>query len=327
VLGKNLFLGPAENRIGGYGVTENSFRDMTYGVLVFGKWPQPAIIRNNTFVNIFSAVEVWGMVAHVQDNDFSAPDWERIPVFPGPIAAFSFNSAEFPFISTGPCKHNLAAGNRVEGYVDPVTLFVLGTGAPCRHNVVRDNLIVDSREYTPGNGAGPIYYYNGTDDVSLLSHNLIQGNRIHGSFGNGVIILFGEHNRIVNNVITDIQMTFPFQGWLGESNGSGVWVSPGGQQNRILNNHFADVEAEEVILEADNNHVATTSANDVVRDLGIGNRITGPGSVVTTAAPGSVDAGAARAAAERAGAPEMLRERFGARGRMLEEGMRVEPPR
>jgi hypothetical protein len=65
--------------------------------------------------------------------------------------------------------------------------------------------------------------------------------------------------------------------------------------------------------------VATRSASDVVRDLGIGNRVTGPGSVVTTAAPAGASAATA---AERAGAARVLGERLGARSRMLEEGWR-----
>jgi hypothetical protein len=68
--------------------------------------------------------------------------------------------------------------------------------------------------------------------------------------------------------------------------------------------------------------VATRSASDVVRDLGIGNRVTGPGSVVTTAAPAISSAGATPAATERAGAARMLGERLGAQARGMEEARR-----
>jgi hypothetical protein len=80
-----------------------------------------------------------------------------------------------------------------------------------------------------------------------------------------------------------------------------------------------------VVLEGDYDHVATTRASDVVRDLGIGNRVTGPGSVITTAAP----AGASAAImTERAGAARMLGERFGARGLLLgREAAREAAPR
>jgi parallel beta-helix repeat protein len=317
-LGEDIFFGGSTSRTGGYRVEGNSFRDIATGVQVFGQWSQPAVIRSNTFINLFSAVDVWGRTAHIMDNDISAPDWERIPVWFGAIYGISLLTLETQNISTGPCEHNQIAGNRIDGFTDALNVWVLGIGAPCRHNVVRDNLVVNSREYTPGFGTGPVFLYNGSANAGFLSDNLIQSNRVHGSFGNGVVLFNGERNRVVNNTITDIQKTFPFQGWLGESNGSGVWTSPGGGYNKILSNDFANVEAEEVVLESDHNHVATRSASDVVRDLGVGNRITGPGSVVTAAAPAGASAGAAPTATERAEAALMLRDRLGVRGRALQ---------
>jgi hypothetical protein len=315
-LGEDGFLGPAQNRVGGYRVEGNTFRDITWAVSAYGKWPQPAVVRHNTFINVFEGVAVYGGRAHVVENHFSAPEPERIPSWFSPVYAVTLNAWEAAFISSGPSEHNVIAGNHVEGFVDAISVFVLGAGAPCRHNVIRDNVVVDSREYEPGGGAGPLFMFNGTDNVSFLADNLVQGNRIHGSFGNGVIILFGERNRVVNNTITDVVITLPFQPWLG-GNGSGVWVSEGSRDNRILNNAFADVEAEEVILDGDYNHVATRSASDVVRDLGTGNRVTGPGSVVTTAAPAGASTGFAPTAAERADAARRLGERFGVRGLLL----------
>jgi hypothetical protein len=65
----------------------------------------------------------------------------------------------------------------------------------------------------------------------------------------------------------------------------------------------------------------------VVRDLGTGNRVTGPGSVVTTAAPAAGSAGVDPAAAQRGEAARRLGEGFGARGWMLENGRREGAPR
>jgi hypothetical protein len=90
---------------------------------------------------------------------------------------------------------------------------------------------------------------------------------------------------------------------------------------------FADVEAEEVVLDGDYNHVATTSASDVVLDQGVGNRVAGPGSVVGTAAPAGARAGVAPNAAERGTSPGILRECLGLRARMLEHGRRDGAPR
>jgi hypothetical protein len=324
-LGEDGFLGPADNRVGGYRVEANTFRDITWPVSAYGKWTQPAFVRQNTVINAFEGVAVYGGRVHVVDNHFSAPDPGRIPNWFSPVYAVTLNAWEATFISSGPSEHNLIAGNHVEGFVDAVSVFVLGAGAPCRHNVIRDNVIIDSREYQTGGGAGPVYISNWTGNVGFLSDNLVQGNRIHGSFGNAVIIISGERNRVVNNTITDVVITLPFQPWLG-GNGSGVWISEGSRENRILNNTFADIEAEEVVLDGDHNHVATRSASDVVRDLGVGNRITGPGSVVTTAAPVGTRAGGVVRAAERVEGATMLRERIGVRGRILEEGRRGAQP-
>jgi hypothetical protein len=72
--------------------------------------------------------------------------------------------------------------------------------------------------------------------------------------------------------------------------------------------------------------VATRSARDVMRNLGTGRRVTGPGSVVTAAAPADGSAGSASAAGESAGAARVLGQRFGARGLLLDqEAMRVAP--
>jgi hypothetical protein len=102
----------------------------------------------------------------------------------------------------------------------------------------------------------------------------------------------------------------------------------GSNHNQVLENAFADIASYAAVLQGDHNHVATRSASDVVRDLGVGNRVTGPGSVVTTAAPLGARAGEASVATERAGAARRLGERFGARGLLPgREAARVAAPR
>jgi hypothetical protein len=316
--GQALILGgavPVEpvGTVGGYRIENNTFRSSTWGVRSFGQWMQPALVRNNTFVNLFRPVEVYGRTVHVVDNDISAPNWEQIPRFFVAWDAISFST--WNFFQSGPCDHNVAAGNRVEGHAMGVFVWVASTEG-CRHNVIRDNTFVNSQELLAfGIPSGPVWLENEFEAPELLAHTLVQGNQILGAEGVGIFVYRTVQNRLVNNTIRDIVPAQSNPEWFGEGNGSGVWMSPESRDNQILNNRFSNVEAEEVILEGDYSHVATTSRSDVVRDLGVGNRITGPGSVVTSAAP----------AGARAGAPGMLRERFGARGRMLEEGMRVEP--
>jgi hypothetical protein len=83
-----------------------------------------------------------------------------------------------------------------------------------------------------------------------------------------------------------------------------------------------------VVLEGDYDHVATTRASDVVRDLGTGNRVTGPGSVVTTASPAGTYAGASAAAAKRAEAARVLGEMLSGGGLLPgREAVRTTAPR
>jgi hypothetical protein len=299
--------------VGGYRIEDNTFHNSAWGIRSFGQWMQPAFVRNNAFVNLFRPVEVYGRTVHVMDNDISAPNPEQIPFFSVAWDAISFST--WDVAQAGPCDHNLAAGNRVEGHSMGVFIWVASTDG-CRHNVIRDNTFVDSRELVAYDiPAGAVWLENEFEAPELLSHTLVQGNRILGAEGAGIFVYRTVRNRIVNNTVTDIVPAQSTPVWFGEGNGSGVWISPESRDNRLLNNRFAAVPAEEVILEGDHNQVATTSASDVVRDLGLGNRITGPGSVVTTAAPAGVRA---RAAAD-ASADGLAAEGIGrARGRLTE---------
>jgi hypothetical protein len=317
-LGKDLFVGPAENRIGGYRVEGNTFRNTTFALDVFGQWPQPAIVRGNAFVNVTTAINVWGRTAHLLDNDFSAPEPGAIPGGMGAFSGVQILAASF--LHAGSCDHNVVAGNRLDGYPLGLAVGVLSTGVTCKHNVVRDNTVVNSPEYVPGDPASPLAVYNPTSEPALVAHNLFQGNYVAGADGMGGYIIGGEHNRMVNNTILDVRRTELWPGWAGDGNGSGLWVSAGSHNNRILNTRFADIEAEEVVLEGDHNHVATRSASDVVRDLGTGNRVTGPGSVVTTAAPAATRTVEAAPAERGAGAARVRGERLGVRERLLDRG-------
>jgi len=61
-----------------------------------------------------------------------------------------------------------------------------------------------------------------------------------------------------------------------DANGSGIWISPGSDGNEIIGNTFEDVASHAIVLEDDSNRVETRSSSDTVRDLGSGNRVTGP---------------------------------------------------
>jgi hypothetical protein len=306
VLGKDLYLGPADNRSGGYRVENNSFRNTTYALSSFGRWLQPAVVRNNGFVNVGTGIEVYGRTVHALDNDVSAPEPEQVPDIGVALVGILFIANEEE-LSTGPCDHNIAARNRVEGYENGVMVAVIAPGAGCRHNLIRDNTIVDSREFWSPAWPVGLYIFLGEGP---LEHNVVEGNHIHGSEGHAVVVHRGERNRIVNNTITDIAMTEPPE--RSEGNGSGVWIRSGSRENQVFNNTFAAIASYPVVLEGDHNHVATRSASDVVRDLGVGNRVTGPGSVITTAAPASGSTAATPAMTGRREAARVHGRRVGA---------------
>jgi parallel beta-helix repeat protein len=312
-----------EVHVGGYLVEDNEFRSSLWGVSITGDWRQPAVIRNNRFVNLAAGVVALGSTVHVLDNHISAPEPHLAPI------EGSHTGIWFLDFYGSPCEHNLIARNRIEGYVNGVLIEAYRSELGCRHNTVRDNTIANSRELVPLHpawaiGLGNFSEFLGAYVEGLMEHNLVQGNRVLGSEGQGLVLYAGNRNRIVNNTITDVTMTDPFPPVWGEGNGTGVWVSPQSRENQILNNTFAAIESYEVVLEGDYNHAATRSASDVVRDLGVGNRVTGPGSVVTTAAPAGASAATA---AERAEAARMLGERFGARGLLLERKATRSAPR
>jgi hypothetical protein len=323
IVGFNLFIEQPEHQIGGYRIENNTFRSAMWGVRMFGQWTQPAVVRNNNFVNMFLGVQVFGRTAHVTDNDFSAPDWSQIPTWFEPWGAILFFA--WDALQTGSCAGNLAAGNRIEDHAGGIGIEV-SSEEGCNHNVIRDNTIVNTVE-TEGFPAFPMWVENYMGDPALLAHTLIQGNRILGSQGMGMFLYFNSQTRVVNNTIEDVSLSQFAPWWLGDNNGTGVVVLDS-RENHILNNRVSAVEGYAVSLTADHNHVATRSPSEVVRDLGVGNRITGPGSVVTTAAPVGASAGAVPTAAERVDAERRLRERLGARGLLLgREAAREAAPR
>jgi hypothetical protein len=316
ILGRWPFPVPIETRVGGYRIEDNEFRNSIYGVRMFGQWEQPALVRSNTFVNTAWTVEAWGRTVHVMDNDISAPDWEQIPFFFAPLDAITFGS--LLVYQTGTCDHNVAARNRVEGHWSGVLLAVNNPAVSCRHNVIRDNTIIDAHghEVLGGLPGAGVWVENNTGDPGILAHTLVQGNTIHGVEGVGVLVYDAAQFRVVNNTVTDVAFS-PFDPpWFVEANGSGVWLLLG-EHNHILNNRFSEVASFEILLESDYSHVSTRSASDVVRDLGVGNRISGPGSVVTASAPVGASVLGAPRVMERAEAERRLRERTGARGLLL----------
>jgi imidazolonepropionase-like amidohydrolase len=298
---------PLEARAGGYRVEENIFRETPNGIRVFGQWSEPAVIRDNRFVNTYHAVVINGMTAHVLDNRISVPAPGRVPNDRHPGGALAITA--WGELDVPGCSGNVIAGNRIEGHPQAVVIMALPESA-CRGNVIRDNAIqVSSIRFTfPTTAiqvrdeadstavASPIVLRRADPETiglesptvgepadGVVEENLIEGNRISGASGLAVEILGASENRIVGNTITGVTRRDPFPGntffaeapqW-SQANGSGVWISPDSDGNEIVGNTFEDVAAVAVFLEGDDNRVKLRSASDAVRDLGTGNRVIG----------------------------------------------------
>jgi pimeloyl-ACP methyl ester carboxylesterase len=295
---------------GGHLIEGNTFRDSD-SFDVISDAPEPIVIRNNTFINTYHAVAIQGRNVHFIDNRITAPAHDRIPYGRADIAIGIAQFSE----SGPPCADNMIAGNRIEGHSDGIVLGVFSPGTSCRGNIVRDNTIVvrpvtltamessvlGGDVDTPMVGI-PLRLLNypqwcrtglptdawvcrpdETGRGAVLADNLIEGNRIIGAAGVAIEMLHASGNRIVNNTISGVARWGRFPegvlrhapGWWA-ANGSGIWLSPGSDENEIVGNTFEDIASHAVVVEGDRNRVETRAVGDVVRDLGTGNWLIAP---------------------------------------------------
>jgi parallel beta-helix repeat protein len=316
VLLGNFALEPSENTVGGYLVEDNSFQNSVVGVAPWGGWQEPAVIRNNTFRNLAFAVEAYGRTYHVLENDFANPEPVSIPGSDRgwwAIRAVSYTVA---------CDHNIFAGNRIEGFVDGIGLESWG-GRKCSHNEIRENTIHASGAFDlEGWTAEAIYLSDTSQGDGFVENNLVEANTVLGAEGTGIGLYWASRNQFANNTVSGVKpMRYELR---YEGNGVTVWA---GEQNQITGNTFddpaiwpIDIGSVAVLLLGNQNHVGTTRATDWVRDLGVGNTVSGPGHVSPHAASAS------GAAAKRGDVPRKLRER-GALGAVLQqrEALRTAP--
>lgn len=298
---------PPDTQGGGYLIEGSTFRNSRTGVRVMAGSPEPTVIRDNAFVNVFHAVGINGGTVHVLDNRVSAPEPQRVPVHGHTGGSIGV----VPVPPTRTCGENVIARNRIEGHPDGITILVGVPGTSCRNNVIRDNTIIVRRVGSPGRRRGgrepdttvvgvplavvnavgdpglpPLPPFPGFEGEAVVEANLIEGNQVIGGEGLGIELRRSSRNRILNNTITGIARRSPFPGttmnsadpeaWR-EANGSGIWVSSGSEENEIVGNTFEDIAGHAVVLQGDRNVVEIRSPSDSVRDLGSGNRVSGPG--------------------------------------------------
>lgn len=271
-----------ESLVGGYHVEGNTFRQVI-GMGVRGNWQEPAVIRRNTFLNVFHAVSVIGGIAHVLENDIVATDPERVPSFGHPGGAITVLAVAA--LRAPRCDDNLIAGNRIVGHPESINVRHMPGEQPesCRGNVIRDNTIVNSRipeDPTFPYTSGAILLVNETGRDGLIEGTQVERNWIIDSEGVGITVFRASGNRIVSNTISGLSPLEPHL--LPEripqalANGSGIWLSQGSDDNEVSGNIFVGTAAHPVVLQGSGNMVEPENAGDSVRDLGSGNRVTGP---------------------------------------------------
>jgi hypothetical protein len=299
---------------GGHLVEGNTFRSAASGVRVNGDWAEPAVVRDNHFVNNWHAVSINGHTVHLLDNHISVPEPHLVPFFGFPWDGIKI-SPTLPLqgleeSQTSACIGNRVEGNHVEGHIDGIRIELYFPGTSCRRNVVRNNTIVVRRmrnlrpegftliDPSDSTFVGvPISLVN--EPVAMeraeagpetaIEDNVIEGNRIIGAEGIAIEVLHASRNRIAYNSISGVVAREPFPGntmgprgatgvdleWR-TANGSGIWVSPGSDENEIVGSMFQDIAAHSIVLQGDRNRVEIRRAGDTVRDLGNDNRVSGP---------------------------------------------------
>lgn len=287
---------PASYPAGGQRIEGNTFRAVPNGIRVLGHGEDLSVVRDNDFIDVFHAIGIYGAPLHFVDNRVTVVDPGRVPYSRHPGSAI--------IVSPGhtDCAGHVVAGNRVDGYPDPIYVLV-GRGETCRGVEIRDNTVRAARVKVPEAWEGyeptdadstmvgaPITLMNITEPVpgmpeadteGVLEDIIVEGNRILGAEGVGILLQNVSRSRVVGNTVTGVERRDPFPGltWDGfdqrwaAANGSGIWLSPGSEGNEIVGNTFDDIAAADVFVERDRNVVEVPDATGAVRDLGAGNRV------------------------------------------------------
>ena len=289
-----------EPGFGGHRIENNVFRNVPNGIRIVGPTDEVTVIRDNEVVNAYHGFQSTGARVRIEDNRFTVPEPGTVPAANYPESAVILSPAP----GWDSCHGSHVVGNVVEGTVHGIQVLAGGWGT-CENLEIRDNHIrirpvplpteypIHLRQWYFGEDAegsavsGTAIRLYGTalgdaPDTATITDVLIENNRILGGAGLGIELTGASGNRIVGNSIQGVRPRSPFPGltwgdnperWR-EANGSGIWVSPGSDENEILGNTFDDIPEAAVFVVGDRNVVISRSPEDEVRDLGNGNRVT-----------------------------------------------------
>ncbi|MEG9329163.1 right-handed parallel beta-helix repeat-containing protein [Salinimicrobium catena] len=286
---------------GGQRIEGNTFIGNSNALRVHGYWSEPTVIRNNRFLNNWHSIAVYGNTVHILDNEIMAPEPRKVQGFGFPAEAIHLvrplELHESAKNGSRSCENNVVSGNYIEGITEGIMMTADLPDIPCRNNVISNNTIIVKRarpfvfpEFFTGNIKGDSTVVG--VPLALRGHwenNLIERNTIRGAEGLGIEIRGGFNNKIVNNSISGISRRKPFPGnaiaaipilggdpetWRSV-NGSGIWLSPGSDENEIRNNRFGNIAFAAIFIEGDQNRVEVLEESDTVRDTGTGNSVKG----------------------------------------------------
>tara|TARA_A100001391_G_scaffold156803_2_gene115009 strand:+ start:1450 stop:2817 length:1368 start_codon:yes stop_codon:yes gene_type:complete len=268
---------------GGNTIENNIFRYTNTGVRVVGPAEQATVIRDNEAINTYHAFQANGAAVHFLNNRISVPQPDDVPMSHHPESGFVINRWEDEGHT---CEGSRVVGNVIEGTVNGIQVLA-NPGQTCSGHEIRDNEIrlgevpladdypdylrdfffgLDARGTAVTGTAIRLHGVSSSSEDQAdgrVIEVLIENNRVIGGAGLGIQLFHGSMNQLIGNEISGIRKREPFPGltwgedatvW-EEANGSGIWISPGSENNYLEGNRFDNIEAFNVIDDGEGNEV------------------------------------------------------------------------
>ena len=230
---------------GGYRIENSTFRDGFVGIDFVALSDEPTTVEGNTFENVTAPVFVVGKTVRIRSNRIAITEPGQL-TFGQPAQAVIFFPSLLSFLP-GSCENNVVEENRIVRYNEGV-LFLTIPEDICRHNVIRNNEVIDARIYNT------IFVDNGSmaglAGPGLFQDNLIQGNVMRGGEGIGLVLETGSGNGIIGNEFHDLPgQKSTYSGYPGTA----IILGAATSGNKVRGNEFDNVVNTVVDLGTDNN--------------------------------------------------------------------------
>jgi len=239
-----ISIGALGTQTGGYRVENSTFRDGFVGVDFVALSDEPTTVEGNTFENVTAPVFVVGKTVRIRHNRIAITEPGQL-TFGQPAQGVIFYPSLLSYFP-GACENNVVEENRIVRYNEGVIFLTIPEDI-CRHNVIRNNEVIDARIYNT------IFVDNGSiaglAGPGLFQDNLIQGNVMRGSEGIGLVLETGSGNRIIGNEFHDLPgLKSTYSGYPGTA----IILGAATSGNRVRGNEFDNVVNTVVDLGTDN---------------------------------------------------------------------------